>query len=135
MAWSKKTTIAVGIGAVSALVIAILILKIWRPSDMSTLQGTWIGQQRGAPPGGFILVINGSTMEISSARPGVSWKTTFSLHPEAKPKQIEIAILESPLNDFKGKTIHGISLLKDNTLTLSANEPGNPAFPKSFNQA
>jgi regulation of enolase protein 1 (concanavalin A-like superfamily) len=136
MAGTKtKTTIAVSIGIVLALGIAILFFKIWRPSDLSALQGTWIGRQVGGGPAHTsTLVIHDSTIELRGANPSDLLKGTFSLHP-GYPKQIVIVIVESPMSEYVGKTVNAIYLFKNGTLTIAGNEPGNPAFPRSFNEA
>ena len=101
--------------------------------DSATLQGTWRGQELGAKSKGSpSLVFTGTNCEFHGANPQEWYKATFLLREDTTPKQLEAVITECPFTQYVGKTVHGIYQIEDGKLTFTANEPGNPAVPASF---
>ena len=106
------------------------------PSDSTTLQGTWSGQEIGANgTGSPSIVFQGSNLELHEANPKVWYKAAFSLREDTTPKQLIVVITDCPFPRYVGKTAYAIYQLQDGMLTVTANEPGNPVVPTSFDAA
>jgi uncharacterized protein (TIGR03067 family) len=102
-------------------------------SDTLTLQGTWAGQEVGSKiPGSSSLVLTGNNMEFFGADTNEWYKATFTLHNDTTPKQMVVQITDCPAPQYVGKTANAIYKIEDGKLTLTGNEPGNPAMPASF---
>jgi len=102
-------------------------------SDASTLHGTWNGQEVGAKTQGTpSLAFEGTTLEFHGANPQEWYKATFTLRENTNPKQLDAVVTDCPVPKYVGKTAHAIYKLEDGKLTLTGNEPGNPAVPASF---
>ena len=101
--------------------------------DSLTLQGTWSGQELGANrEGSPSLILDGTKMEFHGANTNEWYKATFSLREDTTPKQLEAVVSDCPFPNYVGKTVHGIYKIEDGKFTLTANEPGIPAVPVSF---
>ena len=101
--------------------------------DESTLHGTWSGQEVGAKAQGSpSLTFEGTNLEFHGANPQEWYRGTFTLREDATPKQLDAVVTECPFPNYVGKTVHAIYKLEDGKLTLTGNEPGNPAVPASF---
>jgi uncharacterized protein (TIGR03067 family) len=102
--------------------------------DSVVLQGTWTGQEVGAPTQGSpSLAFHGTNLEFHGANPQEWYKGSFTLREDTTPKQLEAVITDCPAPQYVGKTAHAIYKLEGGKLTLTGNEPGNPAVPASFN--
>ena len=136
MAWTKmKTAVAIGIGALVTVGTATLLLKISHRPDMSDLQGTWSGEELGAGrmPGLVQIALQGTTIDFHGADPREWYKATISLRENTKPKQLSYVVTECSVPDYVGKTGFGIYAFENGGFKLSANEPGVPSMPASFN--
>ena len=101
--------------------------------DSVVLQGAWSGQEVGAKaPGSPALTFAGTTLEFHGANPQEWYKGTFTLKEDTNPKQLDAVVTECPFPQYVGKTVHAIYKIEDGKLTLTGNEPGNPAVPASF---
>jgi len=102
-------------------------------SDAIVLQGTWSGQEVGGnPQGSPSITFDGTKLEFYGANPQEWYKATFILREDVTPKQLEAVVTECPAPQYVGKTTHAIYKIEDDKFTLTANEPGNPAVPASF---
>lgn len=103
-------------------------------SDQAALQGAWKGrviQDNPAHPCTF--VISGSTFEFHDNEDTNVWyKGTFSLREGKTPKQYLAVITDCPFPQYVGKTGTAIYRIENGMLTITANEPGNPAVPLTF---
>jgi uncharacterized protein (TIGR03067 family) len=101
--------------------------------DSSTLHGTWSGQEVGAKAQGSpSLTFEGTTLEFHGANPQEWYKATFTLREDTTPKQLDAVVTDCPVPKYVGKTAHAIYKIEDGQLTLTGNEPDNPAVPTSF---
>ena len=101
--------------------------------DSVLLQGTWSGEEVGGnAQGSPSLIIAGTNIEFHGANPQEWYKATFTLREDTTPKQLEAVLDECSFPQYVGKTVHAIYEIKDGKLTLTGNEPGNPAVPASF---
>jgi beta-lactamase regulating signal transducer with metallopeptidase domain len=101
-------------------------------SDSVALHGKWRGHEIGAgASGASSLLIQGSNLEFHGADTNEWYQGTFSLY-DTIPKQLVIKITGCPVPQYVGLTGHAIYELKDGTLTITGNEPGNPAVPAGF---
>ena len=98
-----------------------------------TLQGTWTGQEIGSQiQGSPSLVIIRTNLEFVGADTNEWYKATFALREDTTPKQLVAKITDCPAPQYIGKTANAIYKIEDGKLTLTGNEPGNPAVPASF---
>jgi uncharacterized protein (TIGR03067 family) len=101
--------------------------------NANTLHGTWRGQEVGGKAQGSpSLTFEGTTLEFHGANPQEWYKGTFTLREGTTPKQLDAVVTECPFPKYVGKTVHAIYKIEDGKLTLTGNEPGNPAVPASF---
>ena len=101
--------------------------------ESAILQGTWIGQEVGGnAQGSPSLTVSGTNMEFHGENPQEWYKATFTLREDTTPKQLEAVLTECPFPQYVGKTGHAIYKIEGGKLTLTGNEPGNPAVPASF---
>jgi uncharacterized protein (TIGR03067 family) len=105
-------------------------------SDSAALQGTWIEQEEtvGDDAKPTSLVIEGSNLEFQfhNEETNEIIKATFSLHEDKNPKQLTGVITASPDPEDIGKKFNAIYKIEDGTLTITANDPGEPAMPTAF---
>lgn len=138
MAWTK-TKIALSAAAAVILLgggaTTLVLFHGGQPAAPVTLQGKWQGKEAGDnSPGMATLVCSGSNLEFHGADPHEWYKGTFTLHPDANPKQLVMVITECPFPQYVGKTANAIYRIEDGTLTLAGNEPGDPAMPAAFDR-
>jgi uncharacterized protein (TIGR03067 family) len=115
--------------------VGILVSGCSKPhtQDSVVLQGTWSGQEVGAKTQDSpSLTFDGTKLEFHGADPREWYKATYTLREDTNPKQLEAVITDCPAPQYVGKTAHAIYKIEDGKLTLTGNEPGNPAVPASF---
>jgi len=78
------------------------------------------------------FVISGKTFDFRASDTNIWYKGTFSLREDTTPKQYIAVIGECAFPQYVGKTSMAIYQMKDGTLTITGNEPGNPAAPTAF---
>jgi uncharacterized protein (TIGR03067 family) len=128
----NRITDMLKLGFVAMLVVASGCSKSHKP-DSVTLQGTWKGQDIGAGANGSSsLVLSGANLEFHGANSNEWYKATFTLREDTNPKQLVAVITECPFAQYVGKTANAIYQIQDGTLTITGNEPGNPAVPAAF---
>lgn len=128
----NRTTCMLTSGLVSMLVAASGCSKSHR-SDSVALQGAWKGQETQANASGTpSLVLSGANLEFHGADANEWYKATFTLREDTNPKQLVAIITECPAPQYVGKTANAIYRVEDGTLTITGNEPGNPAMPATF---
>ena len=106
------------------------------PSDVLALQGGWSGKE--ADPnrsGSPTMVIQGTNLEMYEADTNIRYKGSFVLDETKTPKQLLVLITDCPVSRYVGKRANAIYQLQDGALTITANEPGNPAIPANFTSA
>jgi uncharacterized protein (TIGR03067 family) len=97
------------------------------------LQGTWFRQDTGTNgPGWTSLVFNGPNLELHGKDTNYWFRGTFSLREDTHPKQLVAVLTAAPDPQEVGKKANGIYQLQDGTLTITFNEPGDPAVPAGF---
>jgi uncharacterized protein (TIGR03067 family) len=102
-------------------------------SDSTTLQGTWSGREIGATPETpRQIVFSGKQFDYRGADPNDWGKGPFTLREETQPKQLLVTLTDCGPTQYIGKSCCMIYKIEDGTLTATANEPGNPAAPSSF---
>jgi uncharacterized protein (TIGR03067 family) len=102
--------------------------------DSVVLLGKWSGHEVGAETQGSPSVtFEGTKLEFHGANTQEWYKATFTLREDTTPKQLEAVVTECPAPQYVGKTAHAIYKIENGKLTLTGNEPGNPAVPESFN--
>ena len=103
-----------------------------RKSELSAFQGTWHGQETGANDRGTAtLVVRGSTFEFRGADANEWYKATFSAY-DTTPKQMVTTITDCAIPEYVGRTAYAIYELRDGTLTVAGNGPGNPKVPSTL---
>jgi RNA polymerase sigma factor (sigma-70 family) len=135
MAWTKaKTAAMVGVGVLIAAGMAAFVVRaVPHGSDLTAIQGTWTGHEKGRP-GASSMVLQGTNLDFHGANPNEWYKGTFSLKETTNPKQLVATITDCPAPEYVGKVSYSLYKLDGNTLTVSGNEPGNPAMPTSFDE-
>jgi uncharacterized protein (TIGR03067 family) len=105
-------------------------------SDFSALQGTWKGYEASHPANATAhITFSGNTLDYQGVNANDRCKGTFTLREDTNPKQLVGVLTDCPETQYVGKTVHAIYKLEAGTLTLTGNEPGNPAVPTSFEEA
>jgi uncharacterized protein (TIGR03067 family) len=100
---------------------------------LTTLQGTWKGLAKADPDHPCSFVVSGSHFDFhDDSDTNVWYKGTFSLREDTTPKQYIAVITECPFPQYVGKTSLAIYRLDNGMLTITGNEPGNPALPSAF---
>jgi uncharacterized protein (TIGR03067 family) len=101
----------------------------------SKLEGTWKvtsvmekGKEKG--PEDHTMIISGDTLTVKKGDE-VVFKGTFKRDKTKKPREIDVTVTEGP-EKVKGKVAKGIYELKDDTLKLCANHPGEEQRPTEF---
>ena len=127
----KNTLLIVLFGA------AILGCSTLPKSDLSALQETWKGRViQGDPAHPCTFVISANNFDFrDDAETNVWYKGTFSLRENTSPKQYIAVISDCPFPQYIGKTGTAIYRIENGILTITANEPGNPAVPYAFDAA
>jgi uncharacterized protein (TIGR03067 family) len=119
-----------------------LFLGADAPSDdvkkeKAKLQGTWKALR--VEEGGNAkddskdhrLIFSGDEFSIKGGDQTII-KGKFKIESSKNPKQIDMELVETPKEEQKGKTVHGIYALDGDTLKFCANEPGADERPKEF---
>ena len=102
-------------------------------SNTAILQGAWQGRViQGNPEAACHFLIAGNHFEFRDADTNVWYKGSFTLREDTAPKQFIATVSESSLPQYVGKTSLAIYRIEQDTLTITGNEPGNPAVPASF---
>lgn len=102
-------------------------------SDAAALQGRWTGREIGVTPDGPRHVAFSETQfEYHGADPNDWGKGTFIVKEDTNPKQLLVTLTDCGPKEYVGKTCCMIYKIEGGTLTATANEPGNPTFPASF---
>jgi uncharacterized protein (TIGR03067 family) len=117
----------------AATVLALVVLVCGCAStpkrDLTRLQGTWVGQEIGGPPGECRMTIEGRTIKFQGTRSQEWYVGTITLNPKAHPKQATILIADCGYRQYAGKTAKAIYKLEGDKLTLAGHEPGKDTFP------
>lgn len=101
--------------------------------DAEVLQGTWGGKEvRAENQGTPSITFGGTKLEFHGANTQEWYKATFVLREDTTPRQLQAVITDCPAPQYVGKTANAIYKIEDGKLTLTGNEPGNPAVPGSF---
>ena len=103
-------------------------------SDLPSLQGAWKGRViQGDQVHPCSFGVSGSNFEFrDDAETDVWYKGTFSLREDTTPRHYIAVINDCPFPQYVGKTGTAIYRIENGTLTITANEPGNPAVPAAF---
>jgi uncharacterized protein (TIGR03067 family) len=103
-------------------------------SDLTALQGKWKGRViQGDSVHPCTFVISGSNFQFrDEAEANVWYKGTFTLREDTTPRRYIAAITDCSFPQYVGKTGTAIYRIENSTLTITANEPGNPAVPLTF---
>ena len=102
--------------------------------DSVAFQGKWTGQEAQAnTEEAPVLTFSGANLELHEANTNIWYKASFTLHEDTTPKQLIVVITECADPKYVGRTANAIYKLEKEVLTISANEPGNPTVPTSFN--
>ena len=128
----KKAKAMLGLVSIVAL-LGVSGCSALHKSDSAILQGMWKGQEIGGPAGGLCsFIISGTVLEFRGADTKEWYKGTFTLREDTNPRQVVAVITECPFPQYMGKTTHAIYRVEGGTLTVAANEPGNPEVPADF---
>ena len=102
-------------------------------SDSTALQGTWKGHEIGdAANNTCSLIFTGKNIDYKGTDTNDWAKGTFVVKEGTTPLQVDITVTAGPAPKSVGKTSHVIYEIKDGTLTIAGNEPGNTNAPASF---
>ena len=100
--------------------------------DLSSMQGTWVGEEIGGPKGECRMTIEGASFRFQGAQAGEWYVGTLTLNPATQPKQATVQINDCPVPKYRDLAAKGIYKLEGKTLTLAAHEPGDETVPTSF---
>jgi len=126
-----KNSALIALGGAAILITGCSTLQ---KSDMTALQGTWSGRiVQGNPEHQCSFVISGRNFDFrDDTDTNVWYKGTFSLREGTTPRQFIALIRECPSPQYVGKTSMAIYQIESDTLTITGNEPGDPAAPSGF---
>jgi len=93
------------------------------------MEGSGIGTSPDSPR---CLIVAGKVFDYRGAHPDDWAKGTFTLREDTQPRQLALVITDCGVPKYNGKTTLAISSSRIRTLTITGNEPGNPAEPASF---
>jgi RNA polymerase sigma factor (sigma-70 family) len=144
MAWTKMKTVAVvGVAVILATGTTSLVIKHRRQADnpmpvagadydksKQGLQGHWRGLNTAHPGVTCTLNISGDQFEYRGSEPNDWLRGTFVLNESAKPKQMDVTILEPALESSKMILI--VYQLKGDKITLAAAPHGSSRRPVEF---
>ena len=127
------------LGIFSLIIITALLVATGRSaeekdkSDATILQGTWKGHEIGGDTNGTCyLIFTGKNAEYRGVDTNDWDKGTFTINEETKPRQLLFTITACAAPEYVGKTSQVIYEIKNGTLMLAGNEPGNTNVPASF---
>lgn len=101
-------------------------------SDLTLLQGDWVGVEPAGPQGRSRMTITATNLDFRGADPREWYKATITLREDQQPKQMTVLITACPAPPFVGKKGLSIYKIEGNTLTIAGNAPGDPKWPGSF---
>jgi uncharacterized protein (TIGR03067 family) len=101
-------------------------------SDLSTLQGTWIGHEVDGPPGECRMTISGDSLKAQAAGQDESYAAKLILAPGTSPKQADLLIEDCSAPQYIHKTAKMIYKIEGKTLTIAGHEPGDETVPTGF---
>jgi uncharacterized protein (TIGR03067 family) len=102
-------------------------------ASAKSLQGTWNSPDIDRSGTGWpSLVVKGSNLVFHGTDTNYWFKTSFSLREDTNPKQLAAVVTDCAAPQYVGKTANAIYLIQDGTLTITINEPGDPAVPAGF---
>jgi uncharacterized protein (TIGR03067 family) len=104
-------------------------------SNLSELEGTWVGQEVDGPRGDCRMTVSGNRMKFQGARTNESYSASLTLNQSTSPKQAGIHIEECSFPQYVNKDSRAIYRLETNTLTIAANEPGVDVTPTEFQRS
>ncbi|MDB6029643.1 MAG: hypothetical protein JWM68_5866 [Verrucomicrobiales bacterium] len=132
-AWSNESMNNKLMAVLSGVAILVSACTTLFGADSTTLQGTWKGQATdGDTASACRLTISGNTLDFRGADTNDWYKGTFTLKEDTTPKQFIATITECGVPEYNGKQAHAIYQIEAGTLTMAANEPGNPKAPSGF---
>lgn len=102
------------------------------PSDMTAIQGMWVGNEAGEQANQCKLVIQGDTLEFHGSNPQEWYRATFVLDEHAQPKALDVHIRECGISKYVDEVARAIYSIEQGTFTLAGNEPGSPNRPAAF---
>ncbi len=100
--------------------------------ELSKIQGNWVGQEVGGPPGECRVTVTGDLLRFQGARQGEWYLAKFIPNPKARPNEADVLIQDCPAPQYIGKIAKGIYRLEGKKLTIAANEPGDESRATSF---
>src|SRR5581483_1092449 len=123
-------------GILSLIFIATLFVVSARPAEdkdkgvATALEGTWKGHELQDDTNGVVTMsFTGNKFSFRGADSNEWYKGTFTLKEDTKPRQMTLVIVSCAATQYEGKTAQAIYEIKDGTLTIAGNEPGNPNVP------
>jgi uncharacterized protein (TIGR03067 family) len=103
-------------------------------ASAKSLQGTWNSPDVDASGTGWpSLVVKGSNLVFHGMDTNYWFKASFSLREDTNPKQLAAVVTECGDPEYVGKTANAIYLIQNDTLTITINDPDEPAVPADFN--
>ncbi len=132
-----KTYLRLAASAASLSIAAIFLCGCasTHKTDLSSLQGSWVGKEVNGPSGENRMVVSGNSLKFQGARAEEWYEAKLNLIPGTEPKQVDVLIQNCPSPQYVGKTAKGIYRLENNSLTIAASEPGNQSRPSAFEGA
>jgi uncharacterized protein (TIGR03067 family) len=126
-----------------ALVIALPVSSDCAPatsasrSDAEVLQGKWLlvyqemdgkklPDEKQAQMFHGMMEFTGDTIHYSVELPGFDFRIRYKLHPDWRPKGIDLTLTKTPDGKDEGKTTLGIYRLKEGTLEICHSETNRP---------
>ncbi len=104
-------------------------------SDLSVMQGAWVGHEMDDSSGECRMTISGDALKFQGARDGEWYDARLILNPNTSPKQADVVIKNCSSPQYNTKTAKAIYTLVGKTLTIAVNEPGEDAVPSGFERS
>lgn len=101
-------------------------------SDLSTLQGTWIGHEVDGPPGECRMTISGDSLRAQAGGQDEWYTAKLILNPSTSPKQADLLIEDCPVPQYIQRRAKMIYKIEGKTLTFAGHEPGDETVPTGF---
>lgn len=99
---------------------------------VTELEGTWVGDDSIYPDNNVTFIFTDYDWDFTVSGKPEWYKGTFTLDTSSNPKQIDFIVNECNETQYVGKVSLGIYQIENNTMTLSALEPGTTTRPTSF---